>query len=144
MRMRFIAFVAALVIAPALAPATERPEKEEDPIAAKVFPPELVMKHQGPIGLTDRQMESIKNEIQKTQSRVLDFQFQIQKELAKLVPLLDARPVDEERVLAQADVVMSSETRIKKTHLAMLVRIKNLLTAEQQAKLEQLRETAVK
>jgi hypothetical protein len=42
-------------------------------------------------------------------------------------------------VLAQADKVMNLEREIKKTHLSLLVRIKNLLTAAQQEKLTALR-----
>jgi Spy/CpxP family protein refolding chaperone len=116
----------------------------EDPLARHVFPPELVMKHQQKIGLTDRQSETIRSEIQKVQSRFLDLQWQMQKEMEKLVSLIDAQPADESKTLAQAEALMRLETETKKMHLAMLVRIKNLLTEEQQAKLARLRESAAR
>jgi hypothetical protein len=47
--------------------------------------------------------------------------------------------VDEAAVLAQADKVMGLEREVKKAHLALLVRIKNLLTEAQKAKLTELR-----
>ncbi len=55
------------------------------------------------------------------------------------VRLLQARPVDESAVLAQADRVMNLEREIKKAHLSLLVRVKNLLTQPQQDKLAALR-----
>jgi Spy/CpxP family protein refolding chaperone len=47
--------------------------------------------------------------------------------------------VDESRVLGQADRILALEKEIKKTHLTLLVRVKNLLTREQQAKLSEIR-----
>jgi len=141
MRIRAIPFLLALSIAAVVLAETP---PGEDPLARHVFPPELVMKHQGEIGLTDRQRETIKGEIQKVQSRFLDLQFQMQKEMEKLVSLLDGKPADESKTLAQADALMRLETETKKMQLAMLVRIKNLLTEEQQAKLARLREAGGK
>ena len=141
MRIRVIPFLLALSIVPA---ALSETPPGEDPLARHVFPPELVMKHQQEIGLTDRQRETIKGEIQKVQSKFLDLQWQMQKEMEKLVSLIDGKPADESKTLAQADALMRLETETKKMHLAMLVRIKNLLTEEQQAKLARLREAAGK
>ena len=42
-------------------------------------------------------------------------------------------------MLEQADKIMGLEREIKRSHLAMLVRIKNTLTAEQIAKIEAVR-----
>jgi Spy/CpxP family protein refolding chaperone len=134
MKIRAVLLLFALTLLPAFA---ETPG--EDPLASHVFPPDLVMAHQEEIGLTDRQREAIKGEIQKVQSRFLDLQFQMQKEMQKLVSLLDGRPADESKTLAQAETLMNLETETKKMHLAMLVRIKNLLTDDQQAKLTRLR-----
>jgi len=53
--------------------------------------------------------------------------------------LLQASPVDEAAVLAQADKVMGMEREVKKAHLSLLVRIKNLLTDAQREKLMELR-----
>lgn len=122
--------------------AAEAAPAADDPIARNVFPPELVMKHQQEIGLTERQRDGIKTEIQKAQTRFVDLQFQMQSEMEKLLALLRARPIDESRTLAQAESLMRLETETKKTHLGMLVRIKNLLTEEQQETLGRLREGA--
>jgi Spy/CpxP family protein refolding chaperone len=82
-----------------------------------------------------RQRTTIKAEIQKTQSRFVDLQWDLQAESERMARLLQARPVDEAAVLAQADRVMSLEREIKRAHLSLLVRIKNLLTELQRDKL---------
>ncbi|MCI0415499.1 periplasmic heavy metal sensor [bacterium] len=117
---------------------------EEDPIARILFPPEIVMRHQQDIGLNESQQNAIKNEIQKAQSKFLDLQWQLQSEARTLAELLSNHPVDEGKILSQADKVMNLERDIKKTHLSLLVRIKNQLSEQQQAKLQQIRQTESK
>ena len=110
-----------------------------DPLAQYVFPPELVMRHAPDIGLDERQRAAIKDAVVKTQSRFLDLQWDVQGEAEKMARLLQASPVDEAAVLAQADKVMALEREVKRAHLALLVRIKNVLTDAQRARLAELR-----
>lgn len=110
-----------------------------DPIAEHLFPPDLVMRHAAELGLDERQRAGIKEAVQKAQARFVDAQFDLQGEAERMVKLLQTRPVDESAVLAQADKVMGLEREVKKTHLGLLVRIKNLLTPAQQEKLSGLR-----
>jgi len=111
----------------------------EDPIAQQLFPPDLVMKHGQEIGLDDAQRTAMKQAIQAAQTRFLDAQWDMQAASQKMVRLLQARPIDETAVLAQADKVMGLERDVKKAQLSLLIRIKNLLTEAQQAKLTELR-----
>jgi Spy/CpxP family protein refolding chaperone len=115
------------------------PAAAPDPLAPHVFPPELVMRHATEIGLDDRQRAAIKDAVVKTQARVMEQQWDLQPEAEKMARLLQASPVDEAAVLAQADKVMALEREVKKAHLALLVRIKNLLTEAQRQKLTELR-----
>ena len=111
----------------------------DDPIARAVFPPDLVMKHSQEINLDERQRAAIKEQVQKAQTQATDAQFDLQGESQKMVRLLQARPVDETAVLAQVDKVLALERQVKRTQILLLVRIKNLLTEPQQAKLAELR-----
>ncbi|MFL6263369.1 MAG: Spy/CpxP family protein refolding chaperone [Thermoanaerobaculia bacterium] len=111
----------------------------DDPIARAIFPPELVMKHSQEINLDERQRAAIKEQVQKAQTQATDAQFDLQGESQKLVRLLQARPVDETAVLAQVDKVLALERQVKRTQILLLVRIKNLLTEAQQARLSELR-----
>ena len=57
-----------------------------------------------------------------------------------MVKLLQQSLADEAKILEQADRVMALERDIKRTHLTLLVRLRNLLSPEQQAKLQRLRQ----
>ena len=116
-----------------------QPPPGEDPIAKNVFPPELVMKYSQEIDLDDRQRAAIKDNVQGAQTKFLDAQWNLQEESQKLVRLLQAQPVNEAAVLAEVDKVLALEREIKRAQISLLVKIKNLLTEPQQAKLQELR-----
>ena len=117
----------------------QAPGPGSDPLAPHVFPPELVMRHAAEIGLDEKQRAAIKEAVVKVQARFLDLQWDLQGESERMAGLLQQSPVEEAAVLTQADKVMGLEREIKKAHLALLVKIKNLLTAAQRAKLTELR-----
>ena len=112
---------------------------QEDPIGQQLFPPELIMAQSQKLHLDDKQRTTIKNEVQRAQSKFFDLQWQLKEASDAMVDLLQQTPADESRVLDQADKVMALEHDIKKIHLSMLIRIKNALTPEQVAQLKQLR-----
>ena len=110
-----------------------------DPIAENVFAPDLVMQHQQAIGLSDPQKEFLKAEVRQAQLRLTELQWQLQDEVEKLAALLKQDIADEQRVTTQLDRVLNLERDIKRAHLGLVVRIKNNLTREQQARLRELR-----
>jgi Spy/CpxP family protein refolding chaperone len=109
------------------------------PIETRLFSPELVMEHQGELAITEEQQRALLAEMERGQSAMLHLQWELQGEKEKLVKLLDAERVDEAKVQEAAARVMDRETKVKASHLGMLVRVKNLLTGEQQAKLRDIR-----
>jgi Spy/CpxP family protein refolding chaperone len=110
-----------------------------DPIAQNLFPPEVIMRYTGDIGLDEKQRTAVRDLVKSAQGKFVDAQWQLQEESEKLVRLLQAKPIDEAATLAQADRVMGLEREVKKTQLTLLVRLKNLLTEAQQRKLAELR-----
>jgi Spy/CpxP family protein refolding chaperone len=118
--------------------AADQPPGGDDPFARYFFPPDRVMGHAQEIGLEDAQRTAIRAEVQKAQPKFLDLQFDMQAETEKLARLISEKRVDEAKVLAEIDRVLAIEKEIKKTQVTLLVRIKNVLTAAQQAKLEEL------
>jgi Spy/CpxP family protein refolding chaperone len=129
----------AAVAAETLADAPSAAAPADDPIAQNLFPPELIMKHGGEIGLDAQQRGAIKEAVQQAQSKFLDAQWEMQEESGKMVRLLQARPVDEKAVLAEIDRILDFERQIKRAQISLLVRLKNLLTPAQQARLAELR-----
>lgn len=110
-----------------------------DPIAENLFPPDRVLSNQKAIGLDETQRNYVRSEVLKAQTRFTELQFQLQDAMEALVGLLKQDPVDEQQVLAQLDKVLNAEREVKRTQIALMVRIKNKLKPEQQARLRQLR-----
>ena len=128
----------ALVVALA-STARAEPGKGDDPIAARLFPPELIMKHQRELAIDDKQRDAIVAEVQKTQTQLVPLQWQMQGASEQMTKLLDAPKLDEAKVLAQADKMISIEREFKRAHLGLLVRLRNLLTDMQRSRLAELR-----
>lgn len=121
------------------AAAQQPPAPDSDPIGRHLIPPELVMGQSEQIGLSQKQRAAIKAEVQKMQTKFLDAQWDVREQTSKMTQLLEQTPVEEAKVLEAADRIMGLEREIKRAHLTLLVRIKNLLTTEQIAKLEAIR-----
>lgn len=119
--------------------AAARAQQPSDPIGEALFPPELVMQNQQAIGLSDQQKESLKNELRQAQLQFTDLQWKLQDEVEQMAKLVGQTMVDEKQVLAQLEKVLSAEREVKRRQIMLMVRIKNLLTAEQQAKLRTMR-----
>jgi Spy/CpxP family protein refolding chaperone len=123
-----------------LARAEPRPPRPaDDPIGARLVPPELLMSHQSELGIDDKQRAAILKEVERAQSQALQIQWQMQSATEQMVKLLDEPRIDETKTLTQADKLMELERQMKKNHLGMLVRLRNLLTDAQRSKVQQLR-----
>jgi Spy/CpxP family protein refolding chaperone len=107
----------------------------------ELFIPEQIMRHQDDIALTADQRQTISAEMAETQKKLVDLQWQFESASKKLTDMLRAPRVDQDAVMAQADAVLALELQMKRTHLGLLVKIKNVLTADQQAKLRELTAT---
>lgn len=128
-----------LLIAPLSLFAQQPPPPDADPIGRYLVPPELVMSQSEQIGLSEKQRAAIKEEIQKMQAKFIDAQWDLQEQSGRMARMLQQSPLDEAKILEQADRIMALEREIKRAHLTLLVRIKNVLTVEQIAKLEAAR-----
>jgi Spy/CpxP family protein refolding chaperone len=136
---RLLAAVGVLALVAAAAALVAEPGPPgDDPLGRFLFPPDRVMAHASEIGLDDSQRGAIRAEIQKAQPKFLDLQFDIQAEMEKMKNLVSEKRVDESKVLGELDRVLALEKDIKRTQIALLIRIKNTLTPAQQAKLEEI------
>ena len=111
----------------------------DDPIGRNLFPPELVMQNQEAVGLNDEQRAFLKTEIRQAQTKFTDLQWKLQDEMEKMASLIKQPHPDEQQVLAQLEKVLGFEREMKRAQIALLVHIKNKLTPEQQARLEDIR-----
>jgi hypothetical protein len=99
----------------------------------------LLLRHQQEIGLSADQKEFIKTEVIKAQARFTDLQFQLAAEAEILISLVKQERVDEQQTLAELDKILALEREIKRAQFALVIRIKNRLTPEQYARLQELR-----
>lgn len=136
MRFRILAACALLWLAASVAWAQQA---QPDPIAENLFPPELIMQHQQKLELSEEQKNFFKGEVRKTQLLLTEFQWKLQDEVEKIVALVRPDQVDEQSATAQLEKVLNLERDVKRAQLAFLIRIKNKLTPEQQARLRELR-----
>ncbi len=118
------------------------PRQPPDPLAENLFPPELVMRFGGEIGLTDEQRQGIQSELEKAAPRFDKLNQQIGPEKDALAALLKKERVDLEAALALSDKIQDVEREMWRTRLTLLIGIKNRLTPEQQARLKELRQQA--
>ena len=114
------------------------PPPPMDPLGDVMFPPELIMGHTRDLGITDEQKSFMRAEIQKSTARFNELQWQVQDAMEALHALMKANPVNEQQALAQLDKVLDTEREIKRLHFGLAIALKNKLTPEQQAKLQEL------
>ena len=145
MRVSIIAF--AFVLSAASLAAQGQPQGQRGPgpgpapddFGRNFFPPELVMQHQGEIGLQDSQRAALASAIQQAQGKFTDVQWKLSAEGEKMGRLLQPAQVDETQVLEEVDRILALEREMKRTQISLMVRIKNTLTPEQQKKLADIR-----
>jgi Spy/CpxP family protein refolding chaperone len=117
-----------------------QPHPPDDPLADVMFPPEMIMQHARELNLTQDQKTFMRNEIQKTIPRFNELLWQEQDAMEALHQTMKANSVNEQQALAQLDKVLDAEREMKRLHIGMDIRIKNQLTAEQQMKLQSMRQ----
>jgi Spy/CpxP family protein refolding chaperone len=131
MKSKFLATLALLSAAFAQQP-------QDDPFKDYLFPPELVMQNQQALGLTEDQKNYLRTELRQAQQRFTELQWKLEDEVEHLTLLLRERTVDEPKTLAQLEKVLAAERDIKHTQMSLLIRIKNHLKPEQQARLQEI------
>jgi uncharacterized protein YhaN len=118
--------------------------QQPDRISAAFFAPELVMQHQQAIGLSEAQSSELKQVMRQAQAQFTDLQWKLQQSVERLAALVEQSRVDENKALAQLQEVLAAEREVKRTQIALLVKIKNLLSEAQQNQLRAIRAGAAK
>lgn len=110
-----------------------------DVIAENLFPVDLLIKYGETIGVVESQRTFFREELEKSKDRVADLQERLNKEKAALAPLLKKDRIDEASTLTQADRALAIDQQIKRENLALLIRLKNRLTPDQQNQLGEIK-----
>lgn len=127
-----------LALACLLVPLSALPADKDDWLRGKLFPPDVVLKHQAKLGLSDAQRKAIRTEVTGLQAKIATVDWDIMEAGLAVQEEISKLPVDREAVLARAGRVFEAENRKKRAWLEMLINIKNQLTAEQVAYLQRV------
>ena len=115
-------------------------EPKEDPFKGKLFAPNIILENQSELGLSKAQFTEIKKAVVEVQSNVAEHEWDLREAYLLIMTELDRTPVDEQKVLEHVGAALRAENEVKKLQVAMLVKLKNLLTDEQIAYLESVRD----
>ena len=134
-----IAIIACLMLCLGVAMAQDRGGKP-DPFKGKLFAPDVILKNQDQLNLTNEQFTAIKAAVVEVQSNVAEHEWDLREAYQKILASLDESPIDEKTVLENVNDALLAENQVKKQQVAMLIRLKNLLNHEQVAYLESIRD----
>jgi Spy/CpxP family protein refolding chaperone len=138
-KILYVVIVALFVSVSGASAAPMPPIPGPDPIGQNLFPPDLVIAHADAIGLSDTQRNAIESAAIDAQTQSMKLQFRIQESMSALGSLLSKPHVEESRVMTQLDQELDIERQMKHTQLGLMIQVKNILTADQQAKLQRLK-----
>ncbi len=106
-------------------------------LGVHLYPPPLLMRRAASIGLTPDQIARIRQEVLSAQARSVDLKAKIEKAKIESMRLLAADKVDERAVGAQIDEAAKAGAELRKLQVAMMLRVRDVLTPEQLKKLEE-------
>lgn len=111
----------------------------KDPMGENLFPPELVMQFQEQIGLSPEQRQDITSALQENGPKFEKLHQRMQQEIGALDLVLKKDRVSSEPALAQFDKLQDLEREARRAQLGLMIRLKNILSPEQQARLQEIK-----
>lgn len=114
----------------------------QDVFKKELFSTDLVMKYRSEINLSDAQADQIKKAHSGQIESFNNAKWDLDNALHKLDKQLAATNVNEKEALAQMEKVLQLEEKLKRMRLSLMIKIKNVLSADQQATLKTLRTDA--
>jgi hypothetical protein len=116
---------------PAQAAGLDTDKNNREVLMMGLYPPDIIMRHQQRLGITDDQRSSISKAVQKFQSEVAELQWTLQNEQQLLRQSFSGYSIATEAALTQAERTLGFESEFKLAHFRLLIAIKNELTEKQ-------------
>ena len=104
---------------------------QRDVFKGKLFAPNIILEHQGELNLSKEQFTAIRAAVVEVQSNVAEHEWDLREAYQRVIADLDDAPVDENKVMKNVEAALLAENEVKKLQVAMLIRLRNLLTDEQ-------------
>ena len=90
--------------------------------------------------LTDAQVNQIEQTFFDHRLKLIDLRAELEKQEARLQPLIEADQPDEAKVGGQIDLVLAARGRLEKANAMMMLAIRRVLSVEQWKKLEAIKQ----
>ena len=113
---------------------------KEDVFKGKLFAPNVILENQAELSLSKQQFTDIKKAVVEVQANVAEHEWDVREAYQNILAELDKAPIDEQQVLEYVAAALKAENEVKKLQVTMLIKLKNLLTAEQIAYLDSVRQ----
>lgn len=88
------------------------------------------------VGVSDAQVQQMEKIFQDSRIPLIDAKAELERQEARLEPLMESDNPDEKQIASQIDKVASARAGLEKTHALMLVSIRRVLTLDQWKKLQ--------
>jgi Spy/CpxP family protein refolding chaperone len=124
---------AVLLVALPLAAGAADGKDGDDWLRGKLFPPDVVLRHQSQLKLTDAQRQAIRREIVAVQAKVAPIDFDLMDAAVSLQEALEQPQPDRAVVLEKADAALAADARKKRVWIEMLLNVRAILTPDQVA-----------
>jgi uncharacterized membrane protein len=115
-------------------------QPKDDVFKGKLFAPNIILENQAELSLNKEQFTQIRKAVVEVQANVAEHEWDIREAYQNIMAELDKAPIDEAQVLEHVGAALKAENEVKKLQVAMLIKLKNLLTDEQIAYLESARD----
>lgn len=113
--------------------------QQKDVFKGKLFAPKIILENQDALGLSKEQFTAIKAAVVEVQAGVAEHEWDLREAYMKVMADLGEVPVNEDKVMVNVEAALLAENQVKKRQVAMLIRLRNLLTEEQVQYLQSLR-----
>jgi Spy/CpxP family protein refolding chaperone len=104
---------------------------EPDPFNKRLLRVELVMSFRKEINLTKQQSDDLGKLVVQMQQSVAQKQWEMQSDYFALIEALDKSRIDEDEALSLVKSAVDAENAIKVEQIRLLIRLRNLLSADQ-------------
>jgi Spy/CpxP family protein refolding chaperone len=90
------------------------------------------------VGVSDAQVQQMEKIFQDNRIHLIDAKAELERQEARLEPLMEADNPDDKQITAQIDKVATARAGLEKTNALMLLAIRRVLTMDQWKKLQSL------
>jgi Spy/CpxP family protein refolding chaperone len=127
----------AMLLVPVLAAAQTVPPPPHPPDLGKWWKNSEIVRE---LQLTEAQSNQVEQTFLEHRLKLIDLRAELEKQEARLQPLIEADQPDEAKINTQIDQVLAARGRLEKANAMMMLAIRRVLTVEQWKKLQAIQQ----